>query len=89
MRKKLGCLLILLLSTVYLSGCIYLRPVGPCYGVGCSALTSGKVAQSGQPAQPGQAATAQASKAPDQKPTAKKGFFSRLLPKWAQPNQRN
>jgi hypothetical protein len=83
MRKSLGCLLILLLSTVYLSGCVYLRPVGPCYGVGCSALTSGKVAQSGQPGK------AQASKAPDQKATPKKSLLARLLPKWAQPNQGN
>jgi hypothetical protein len=75
MRKKLGFLLILMLSTVSLSGCLFLRPVGPCYGVGCPALTSEQAARPGK---------AQASKAPAQKDPNKKSFFARVLPKWAQ-----
>jgi hypothetical protein len=36
---------ILLLSALSLTGCYYLRPTGPCLGVGCPARTAG---QSGQ-----------------------------------------
>jgi hypothetical protein len=36
---------ILLFSTLSLTGCYYLRPTGPCLGVGCPARTAG---QSGQ-----------------------------------------
>ena len=36
---------ILLLSMLSLTGCYYLRPTGPCLGVGCPARTVG---QSGQ-----------------------------------------
>jgi hypothetical protein len=36
---------ILLLSALSLTGCYYLRPTGPCLGVGCPARTVG---QSGQ-----------------------------------------
>jgi hypothetical protein len=36
---------ILLLSLLSLTGCYYLRPTGPCLGVGCPARTVG---QSGQ-----------------------------------------
>jgi hypothetical protein len=77
MRKRLGCSLILLLSTVYMSGCVYFRPVGPCYGVGCSALASKEPAKT------------QASKPPEQKDPNKKNFFARHLPKWAQSPEGN
>lgn len=40
MRKNLGSLLFLLFSALCLSGCLNLRPLGPCYGVGCPALSS-------------------------------------------------
>jgi hypothetical protein len=78
MRKKLGLLLILLVSTLYLPGCIFFRPVGPCYGIGCPALTSSQAPGKGQ-----------ASKPPEQKDPNKKGFFARHLPKWAQSPQGN
>jgi hypothetical protein len=45
MRKKLNGILILSLCTVSLSGCIYLRQAGPCYGVGCPALAHGQAPQ--------------------------------------------
>lgn len=77
MRKKLGCSLILLLSTLALSGCMLLRPIGPCYGVGCSAFTSN---------QPGKT---HASKPAEQKDPNQKGFFARHLPRWAQSPQGN
>jgi hypothetical protein len=80
MRKKLGYLLILCLSTICLSSCMYLRPMGPCYGVGCPALTSSSTAQPGK---------AQAAKRPQQKDPNKPGFFARHLPKWAQSPQGN
>ncbi len=78
MRKKLGYLLILMLSAVCLSSCMILRPIGPCYGVGCPALTSAQAAQPGK---------AQAARQPEQKDPNKKSFFARLLPKWAQSPQ--
>jgi hypothetical protein len=80
MRKKLGLSLILLLSTVSLAGCLLLRPVGPCYGVGCPALTSNSAAQPSK---------TQAAKQPEQKDPNKKSFFARHLPKWAQSSQGN
>jgi hypothetical protein len=80
MRKMLGCLLILMLSTICLSNCMIFRPVGPCYGVGCPALTSEQAGQSGK---------AQSAKQPEQKDPNKKGFFARHLPKWAQSPQGN
>jgi hypothetical protein len=45
MRKKLEGILILSLCAISLSGCIYLRQTGPCYGVGCPAFTSGQAPQ--------------------------------------------
>lgn len=80
MRKKLGYSLILMLSTVCLSSCLLLRPVGPCYGVGCPALTSNSAAQQDK---------AQASKQPKPKDPNKQSFFARHLPKWAQSPQGN
>ena len=49
-KESLGILkfaggMILLLSLLSLTGCYYLRPTGPCLGVGCPARTAG---QSGQ-----------------------------------------
>jgi len=49
-RESLGILkfaggTVLLLSLLSLTGCYYLRPTGPCLGVGCPARTAG---QSGQ-----------------------------------------
>jgi hypothetical protein len=51
MRKKgAGALIytgaaILLLSALSLTGCYYLRPTGPCLGVGCPAHTAGQNGQ--------------------------------------------
>jgi len=102
MRKKLGYLLILLVSAIVLPGCIYLRPMGPCYGVGCPALTSSQSAPQSQAAansargpiaenqtSQDQAGKSQSTQAPTneaQKPAPKKGFFSHLIPKWGHAN---
>jgi hypothetical protein len=80
MRKKFGYSLVLMLSTICLCSCLLLRPVGPCYGIGCPALTSNSTAQ---------ATKTQAAKQPDQKDPNKKNFFARHLPKWAQSSQGN
>jgi hypothetical protein len=40
MRKTIGFLLILGVSTLGLSGCFFTRVAGPCYGVGCPAFSS-------------------------------------------------
>jgi hypothetical protein len=51
MRKTIGLLLILGVSTLGLSGC-FRRVTGPCYGVGCPAFSSSaqqKVARVPQP----------------------------------------
>jgi hypothetical protein len=40
MRKTIGFLLILGVSTLSLSGCFFRRVAGPCYGVGCPAFSS-------------------------------------------------
>jgi hypothetical protein len=64
MSHMRGCLLILLVSTLCLTGCLYLRPVGPCYGVGCPALTSSQNAPQNQgqpPAAQSQTTQAQAA----------------------------
>jgi hypothetical protein len=45
MSNKLSAVLILCMSTVYLSGCDLLRVTGPCYGVGCPAGTAGRSGQ--------------------------------------------
>jgi len=80
MRKMLGCLLILMISTLCLSGCLYFRPVGPCYGIGCPALSSSETAQGGN---------AKTAQAPPPKDPNKKSFLARILPKWAQSPQGN
>jgi hypothetical protein len=61
MRKTIGFLLILGVSTLSLMGCSFGRVAGPCYGVGCPAFSSSgqqKVAAVPQPA----AGNAQAQK---------------------------
>lgn len=68
MRKNIGLLVILGVATLGASGCLR-RVAGPCYGVGCPALTSSsqpKVAQVPQPADPNAPAqtAAQAQSAP-------------------------
>jgi hypothetical protein len=51
MKKKvvgipmLACGMALLLSMLSLTGCYYLRPTGPCFGVGCPARTVGQNGQ--------------------------------------------
>jgi hypothetical protein len=35
MRKKIGGVMIVLLSTLSLPGCTFMRSIGPCYGYGC------------------------------------------------------
>jgi hypothetical protein len=46
--KKIGFLLMVGVATLSVSGCLYRRMAGPCYGVGCPAFTGStqpKVAQ--------------------------------------------
>ncbi len=51
MKKKVAGMLIfagvmiLLVSMLSLTGCYYLRPTGPCFGVGCPARTVGQNGQ--------------------------------------------
>jgi hypothetical protein len=45
MSNKLSGLLILCISTFWLSGCAYFRASGPCLGVGCPAHTAGESGQ--------------------------------------------
>ena len=48
MRKNIGFLLMIGATALSISGCLYRRVAGPCYGVGCPALTGSsqpKVAQ--------------------------------------------
>jgi len=77
MRKRLGGILIVCISTALLAGCALMRNTGPCFGVGCPAGTPG---QSGQykvgegPKQ--QAQPAQAKKSDD---PAKAGSASKEL----------
>ena len=79
-KKVVGMLIfaggmILVASMLSLTGCYYLRPTGPCLGVGCPARTAGQSgqykknqspkaqnAQNGQNAQTGK--TAQTSQTP-------------------------
>ena len=49
-KKPAGILIltggtILILSMLSLTGCYYLRPTGPCFGVGCPARTVGQNGQ--------------------------------------------
>jgi hypothetical protein len=59
---------ILLLSMLSLTGCYYLRPTGPCLGVGCPARTVGQNGQykknEGPKAQNAQGKTPQTGQAP-------------------------
>jgi hypothetical protein len=67
MRKNIGVLLILVVcaSALSLSGCYYRRAAGPCYGVGCSALSHGGAPKTATLAQPASGnATAQNGVAP-------------------------
>jgi hypothetical protein len=53
MRKNIGWLLILGVSTLSLTGCLFRRVAGPCYGVGCPAFSASgtqKTAVAPQPA---------------------------------------
>jgi hypothetical protein len=79
-KKATGALIftgatILLLSALSLTGCYYLRPTGPCLGVGCPARTAGQSGQykknespKAQNAQNGQNAQASKSPQPSQTP---------------------
>jgi hypothetical protein len=40
MVKRPGFLLMIGLAILSLSGCAYMRPAGPCYGVGCPTFSS-------------------------------------------------
>jgi hypothetical protein len=40
MRKNIGWLLILGVSTLSMTGCLFRRVAGPCYGVGCPTFSS-------------------------------------------------
>jgi hypothetical protein len=70
MRKTIGFLLILGVSTLSLSGCYFRRAAGPCYGVGCPAFSSSgtqKTAVVPQPAgENGQAQKSAAAAPPSQ-----------------------
>ena len=67
MRKNLKGILILSLGTMSLSGCIYLRQAGPCYGVGCPVFTRGDAPQ---PAVNAGATTPKALTHPKNRPAA-------------------
>jgi hypothetical protein len=45
MKKKGMGVLILSLATLFLPSCVYFRPSGPCFGVGCPAHTPGESGQ--------------------------------------------
>jgi hypothetical protein len=50
MKNKAGGVLIVLLSTLCLSGCMYLHEAGgPCYGFGCHESAPAQTAQSTAP----------------------------------------
>jgi len=73
MRKTIGFLLILGVSTLYLSGCFFSRVAGPCYGVGCPAFSSSgtqKTAVVPQPAGGNAQAQKSAAAAPPSQPAA-------------------
>ena len=64
MRKTTGFLLILGVSTLSLSGCLFTRVAGPCYGVGCPAFSSSGTQKSAAlPQSAGENAQAQKSAA--------------------------
>jgi hypothetical protein len=94
MRKNIGYVLILGVSTLNLSGCLFHRDPGPCYGVGCSSFTQSgtqKTAVVPQPATaPAAGATSTVAETSQGGPTqteasqsdatqAKPGKFSRML----------
>lgn len=98
MSKNLAFLLILLAGALCLSGCLYFRPVGPCYGVGCPALTSSQSAaqsqkQSTQPtsqteqSQPTQNQAAQSQPAQTQAPSGQPDATQQSAPAQAGQNQ--
>lgn len=68
MRKHAGILLILILcvSLLGVSGCLFTRVAGPCYGVGCPAFTSSGTQKTAVVPQPagGNAQTQQSAAAP-------------------------
>lgn len=71
MRKKIGLLAILGVSTLSLSGCFFSRVAGPCYGVGCPTFTSSgtqKTAVVPQPASGNAPAEKSAAAAPASSP---------------------
>jgi hypothetical protein len=45
MTKKATGVLIMFLATLFLPSCMYFRPSGPCFGVGCPAHTVGENGQ--------------------------------------------
>jgi len=64
--KKLGAVLILYCCTISFS-VWSAREAGPCYGVGCPALTSSKAPAAAQNAQAQETTASTAAPAPDQK----------------------
>ena len=64
--KKLGALLTLCCCAISFSACA-IREAGPCYGVGCPALTSSKAPAAAQNAQAQQTTASTAAPAPEQK----------------------
>jgi len=86
MRKTIGFLLILGVSTLSLMGCSFGRVAGPCYGVGCPAFTSSgqqKVAAVPQPA----AGNAQAQKSAVTTPASAPAETSQAAPAQADASQ--
>jgi predicted lipid-binding transport protein (Tim44 family) len=86
MRKTIGLLLILGVSTLSLSGCFFSRVAGPCYGVGCPSFTSSgqpKVAAVPQPA----AGNAQAQKSAAAGPSSSPAESSQAAPAQADVSQ--
>jgi hypothetical protein len=81
MKKKIGGVVIVLLSTLSLPACTLMRSVGPCYGYGChgsSAPQSGQTQNASSQTAPVQ--NAQSAVSQSNKPAAKKphGFHGLL-----------
>jgi hypothetical protein len=86
MRKNIGFLLTLGVSTLSLMGCSFGRVAGPCYGVGCPAFSSSgqqKVAAVPQPA----GGNAQAQKSAAAAPATSPAETSQAAPAQADTSQ--
>jgi hypothetical protein len=90
MRKTIGFLLILGVSTLSLMGCSFGRVAGPCYGVGCPAFSSSgqqKVAAVPQPAAGNAQAQKSAAAASAAAPASSPAETSQAAPEQADASQ--